>query len=40
MFTFEVVERLTDDDDPSYIRNAGLKSLHAEWIEKLNSIRI
>ena len=39
MFTFEVVERLTDDD-PSYIRNAGLKSLHAKWIEKLNGIHI
>lgn len=40
VFTFEVVERLTNDDDPSYIRNAGLKSLHAKWIEKLNGIRI
>lgn len=39
-FTFEVVERLTDDDDPSYIRNAALKGLHAKWIEKLNGIRI
>ncbi|MEG8222999.1 GIY-YIG nuclease family protein [Sphingomonas sp. HH69] len=39
-FTFEVIESLTDDDDPSYIRNAALKSLHVKWIEKLNGIRI
>lgn len=39
-FAFEVVDRLTDADDPSYIRNAALKSLHGEWREKLNAIRI
>lgn len=40
-FTFEVVARLTDSaDHPGYIRNAMLKSRHAEWIEKLNGIRI
>lgn len=39
-FTFEIVDRLTDDDDPGYIRNAALKSLHADWIDRLNGIRI
>lgn len=39
-FTFEVVERLVDGDDPGYIRIAALKSLHAHWVEKLNGIRI
>jgi hypothetical protein len=39
-FSFEAVERLTDDDDPNYIRTAALKSLHAEWVDKLNGIRI
>ncbi|CAN5415119.1 GIY-YIG nuclease family protein [soil metagenome] len=39
-FSFEIVERLSDDDDPSYIRNAALKSLHAEWMKRLNGIRI
>lgn len=39
-FTFEDVERLADDDDPSYIRGAAPKSLHAKWIEKLGGIRI
>lgn len=40
-FTFEVVARLPDsDDDPGYIQNAILKSLHAEWVEKLNGVRI
>ncbi len=39
-FTFEVVERLTDDDDPGYIRTAVLKSLHAHWMAKLNATRI
>jgi hypothetical protein len=39
-FTFETVERLTDDDDPGYIRTAALKSLHAHWLEKLNGARI
>ena len=38
---FEVVARLPDgDDDPSYIRSAMLKSLHAKWVEKLNGVRI
>lgn len=39
-FTFDVVERLTGNDDPGYIRAAALKSLHAQWIEKLNGIRL
>jgi hypothetical protein len=38
-FTFEVVARL-DDDDPSYVRKAALKSLLAQWIETLNGTRI
>ena len=38
--TFEIVERLRDDDDPGYIRTAALKSLHAHWVEKLNGTRI
>jgi hypothetical protein len=38
-FAFEVVARL-NDDDPSYIRNSALKSLHSEWLEKLDGIRI
>lgn len=40
-FAFEVVARLPhSDDDADYIRNAMLKSLHAEWVEKLSGIRI
>ncbi len=39
-FTFEIVEQLPDDDDPGYIRNAALKTLHAHWVEKLNGTRI
>ena len=39
-FVFEVVDRLTKDDDPGYIRKAALAALHANWIEKLNGTRI
>lgn len=39
-FTFEVVERLLDGDDPGYIRTAALKSLQALWVEKLSATRI
>ncbi len=39
-FVFEIVERLINDPDPGYIRNAALKSLHAVWVAKLNGIRI
>lgn len=39
-FTFEVVERMIDEDDPGYIRKAALKSLHMQWIEELNGTRI
>lgn len=40
MFTLEVVERLTDDDDPGYSRAAALKRLHEKWIAKLNATRM
>ena len=40
-FAFEVVARLRDnDDDPAYIRNGILRTLHGEWVEKLNGVRI
>jgi hypothetical protein len=40
-FAFEIVARLPDgNDDPGYIRNAMLKSLHADCVEQLQGIRI
>ncbi|MBB5984927.1 GIY-YIG nuclease family protein [Sphingobium lignivorans] len=39
-FTFEVIDRLTDDEASSSSRTAALRSLHAEWIEEMNGIRI
>ena len=38
-FLFEVIERRSDDESV-YARNAALKSLHAQWAEELNAIRI
>ena len=37
-FTFEVVERLPDDDNPD--RAAALKRAHTHWLAKLEGIRI
>ena len=39
-FTFEVVERLPDDDKPGYDRAAVLKRAHARWIAELDGTRI
>ena len=39
-FTFEVVERLPDDDKPGHDRAAVLKRAHTHWIAKLDGIRI
>ncbi len=39
-FTFEPLAQLPDEDDPAYIRNAALKSLHTQWVDKLSGIRI
>ena len=39
-FTFEVVERLSDDDKPAHDPAAVLKRAHTQWIAKLGGIRI
>lgn len=39
-FTFEVVERLTDDDKPGFDRAAVLKRAHTQWIAQLGGVRI
>ena len=39
-FTFEVVERLPDDDNPGFDRAAVLKRAHARWIAELDCTRI
>nr|WP_294914360.1 GIY-YIG nuclease family protein [uncultured Neokomagataea sp.] len=39
-FSFEIVEKMDDQDDPIYIRHSALKKQHAEWVVKLSGIRI
>ncbi|KXV35576.1 hypothetical protein AD940_02180 [Gluconobacter thailandicus] len=39
-FSFDVIERLKENDDPAYIRNTALRIRHAYWVGKLNGIRI
>lgn len=39
-FTFEVVERLPDDDNPGHDRAAALKRAHTHWLAKLDGTRI
>lgn len=39
-FTFEIVAKLADEDDPVYARSVALRNLHADWVERLKGLRI
>ncbi|GAA4493994.1 GIY-YIG nuclease family protein [Gluconacetobacter tumulicola] len=38
-FTFDIVERL-EDDDPGYVRNVALKKRQERWQDQLQAMRI
>ncbi len=37
-FTFSIVDRLADDEEEGYFRDAALKSLRIKWTAKLNAV--